>query len=197
MGFGRNSNSSKLLLLSLLPARMMKIHSKMKALECSQHFSHYKSMEIFQTFKGRSRVQTLVQSCRISNPSKLLLLLLLPARIKKIQWKMEELECSQDFPHYNPMGAICCHRSYLTQNPPPLWCFMKFDYDRPAGLRDIHFWRCERTHGCRLESHPICSPRAFGSGELKKNRFWKNKQMTKKHAKFSSMQRVDSERYLF
>ena len=32
---------------------MMKIHLKMKALECSQHFSHYKSMEnIFQTFKG-------------------------------------------------------------------------------------------------------------------------------------------------
>ena len=25
---------------------------KMKALECSQQFSHYKSMEIFQTFKG-------------------------------------------------------------------------------------------------------------------------------------------------
>ena len=22
---------------------------------------------------------------------------------------MEELECSQNFPHYNPMGAICCH----------------------------------------------------------------------------------------
>ena len=22
---------------------------------------------------------------------------------------MEELECSQDFPHYNPMGALCCH----------------------------------------------------------------------------------------
>ena len=24
-----------------------------------------------------------------------------------------------------------------------------------------------RTHGCRLESHPISSLRAFGSGELK------------------------------
>ena len=23
--------------------------------------------------------------------------------------KMKELEWSQDFPHYNPMGAICCH----------------------------------------------------------------------------------------
>ena len=33
--------------LSLLPARMNKIQSKMKALESSQHFSHYKSMENF------------------------------------------------------------------------------------------------------------------------------------------------------
>ena len=30
-----------------LPARMKKIQSKMKALECSQDFSHYKSMGIF------------------------------------------------------------------------------------------------------------------------------------------------------
>ena len=32
--FRRNSNSSKLLLLSFLPARMKKIQSKIKALEC-------------------------------------------------------------------------------------------------------------------------------------------------------------------
>ena len=36
----------------LVPARMMKIHPEMKTLECSQHYSHYRSMEIFQTFKG-------------------------------------------------------------------------------------------------------------------------------------------------
>ena len=33
--------------MSLLPARMKMIQSKMKALECSQDFSHYKSMGIF------------------------------------------------------------------------------------------------------------------------------------------------------
>ena len=32
---------------------------------------------------------------------------------------------------------------------------MKFDYDWPAGFRDIHVWKCERTHGRRLESHTI------------------------------------------
>ena len=23
---------------------------------------------------------------------------------------------------------------------------MKFDYDRPTGLRDVYIWNCERTH---------------------------------------------------
>ena len=34
--------------MSSLPARMKLIKSKVKALECSQDFSHYKSMGIFQ-----------------------------------------------------------------------------------------------------------------------------------------------------
>ena len=53
MGFGRNSNSLKLLWLSLLPARLMKIHSKMKAIECSQLFYHYKFMENFSDVQGQ------------------------------------------------------------------------------------------------------------------------------------------------
>ena len=40
MKYCQNSNSSKLLCLVLLPARMKKIHSKMTALEWSQYFSH-------------------------------------------------------------------------------------------------------------------------------------------------------------
>ena len=48
---GRNLNSSKMLCMSLLPARMRMIDSKMKELECSQDFSH-KSMGFFQTHKG-------------------------------------------------------------------------------------------------------------------------------------------------
>ena len=49
---GENLNSSKLSSMSSLPARMRMIHSKMKELECSQDFSHYKSMGISQTLKG-------------------------------------------------------------------------------------------------------------------------------------------------
>ena len=44
---GRNLNSSRLSCMSFLPARMMMIESKLKALEFSQDFSHYKSIWIF------------------------------------------------------------------------------------------------------------------------------------------------------
>ena len=95
---------------------------------------------------------------------------------------MKELEWSQGFPHYKIMGAICCHgnqssdpiwpKTYCSQSPTPMMLQMKFDYDRPAGLKDTYVWKCERTDGCmdgrRLESHPISSSRAFGTGELKR-----------------------------
>ena len=47
--FRRNLNSSKLLRLSLLPARMKKIQSKIKALE----IPIIRLWESFQTLKGR------------------------------------------------------------------------------------------------------------------------------------------------
>ena len=68
-------------------------------------------MEILSAHKS------LVRYCRISNPFEILWLSLLPARIKNIQLKMKELEWSQHFPHYNPMGAIYCH---VNQNFDPI-----------------------------------------------------------------------------
>ena len=88
---------------------MKKINQKMKVLEWSQHFSHYKSMGIFPDAQGQITHKSLGKSCQISNPFEILWLSSLPARIKKNKSKIEELEWSQDFPHYNPMGAICCH----------------------------------------------------------------------------------------
>ena len=44
---------------------------------------------------------------------------------------MQELEWSQDFPHYNPMGAICCPGNHssasilpkpIAVNPLTQWC---------------------------------------------------------------------------
>ena len=81
----------------------------MKALELSQHFSHYKSMGIFPGAQGQLAHKSMVRSCQISNPSKLLWLSSFPARIKKNKSKIKALEWLQDFPHYSPMGAICGH----------------------------------------------------------------------------------------
>ena len=50
---GRYLNSSKLSCMYSLPARMRMIDSKMKELECSQDFSHYKCMGIFRNAQGQ------------------------------------------------------------------------------------------------------------------------------------------------
>ena len=85
----RNSSLSELLWLVLLYARMKKIHPKMKVLEWSQHFSHYKSMGIFPDTQGQLTHKSLAQSCGNSNPSEILWLSSLPGRIKKNQSKMK------------------------------------------------------------------------------------------------------------
>ena len=94
---GQNLNSSKLLCMSSLPARMRLIKSKMKKLECSQDFSHYKSMGICPGAQGQLIPQSLVRSGPISNSSEMLLMSSLLASMKKIRSKMKALECSQHY----------------------------------------------------------------------------------------------------
>ena len=106
---GRNLNSSKLLSMSSLPARMRMIDLKIKELECSQDFSHYKSMGIFPDAQRQLTPQSLVRSSQISKSSEMLWMFSLPERKKHIRSKMKALECSKHFPHYTPMGAIRCH----------------------------------------------------------------------------------------
>ena len=115
---GRKLNSSKLSCMSSLPARMRVIESKMKELECSQDYSHYKSMGIFPDAQGQLTPQSLVRSGRISNSFEMLWMFSLSACMKKIQSKMKALGCSQHFPNYNPMGAIRCHGH---QSSDPIW----------------------------------------------------------------------------
>ena len=62
MASGENSKTSKLLWLSILPARLKKIHPKMKALAWSQHFSHFKYIGIFQDAQGQLSPKFLVGS---------------------------------------------------------------------------------------------------------------------------------------
>ena len=62
---GRNLNPFKLSCMSSLPTRMMMIDSTMKQLECSQDFSHYKSMGIFPDTQRQLTPQSLVRSGRM------------------------------------------------------------------------------------------------------------------------------------
>ena len=82
---GRNWNSSKLSCMSSLPTRMKLIHTKMKELEWSQDFSHYKSMGIFQDAQGQLTLQSLAKSGPNSNSSEILWMSSLPASMKKIR----------------------------------------------------------------------------------------------------------------
>ena len=144
---GRNLNSSRLSCMSLLPARMRMIDSKMKELECSQDFSHYKSMGIFPNAQGQLTPQSLVRSDRISDSSEMLWMFSLPASMKKIRSKLKALEWTQNFPHYNPMGAIRCYgnqssdptwsKTYCNQSPTPMMLQIKFGYNWPTGCGDI------------------------------------------------------------
>ena len=53
----------------------------------------------FSDAQGQLTPKSVMESCRNSNPSKLLRLILLPARMKKIRWKMKVLEWSQRLSH--------------------------------------------------------------------------------------------------
>ena len=63
----------------------------------------------FRFAQGQLTPQPLVGSAPYLNSVQTLWLSLLPERMKKIRSKMRALEWSQDFLHYNHMGAICCH----------------------------------------------------------------------------------------
>ena len=152
--------------MSSIPARIKTIQSKMKALECSQDFTHYKSMVIFPDAQVQLTLQSTVRSGQISNSvetlwlsslpakedliknrgarvfttlyinfsdaqgqitlelvavsgrklnsSKLSCMSSLPARMRMIDSKMKELECSQDFSLYKSMGIFPDAQGQLT-----------------------------------------------------------------------------------
>ena len=76
---------------------MRLIKSKIKELECSQDFSHYKSMGIFPDPQGQLTPQSLVHSGRVSNLSEMLWMSSLPASMKKTRSKMRALEWTQHY----------------------------------------------------------------------------------------------------
>ena len=60
------------------------------------------------------------------NSFKLLCMSLLPARMKMIEYKMKELGCSQNFPHYKSMGIFPDAQWQLTHPAGDvLWVFVE------------------------------------------------------------------------
>ena len=65
---------------------------------------------------------------------------------------MKGLKWSQDFPHYllpwkPEFGSDFPPKTNAVNPLPFLMLQMKFDYDRPTGLWDVHVWKCGRTDG--------------------------------------------------
>ena len=86
--------------MSFLSASMMEIHLELKALERSQQFSIYVYVDFFSDAQGQVTHKSLIRSCQILNPSEILGVSLLTARMKKIQLKMKVLEWSQHYSLY-------------------------------------------------------------------------------------------------
>ena len=106
-----NSNSVQMLWLSSLPKRMKKIQSKKKALELPHDI-----MLIFGA-QGQITPKSVVGSGRNSNSFKPLCMFLLPARMKKIQSKMNSLEWPQHFSQYKSIGIFRFAQGKLTPQP--------------------------------------------------------------------------------
>ena len=66
---------------------------------------------VFSDAQGQLTPKSAMEFCQKSNSSKFLKLSSLPARMKKFQSKMNELECLQDFPHYKSMGFFSRSRA--------------------------------------------------------------------------------------
>ena len=69
---------------------------------------------IFSDVQGQIALELVVVSGRILNSPKLSCMSSLPARMRMIDSKMKELECSQDFSHYESMGIFPNAQGQLT-----------------------------------------------------------------------------------
>ena len=68
----------------------------------------------FSDAQGQITLELVVVSFRNLNSSKLSCIVSLPARMRMIDSKMKELECSQDFSQYKSMGIFPDAQGQLT-----------------------------------------------------------------------------------
>ena len=103
-----NSNSTKLLCLSWVPATLMMIWPKMNELAWRQHFPIISLWKFFR----RSRATNSVVIGLIWPKIELVrdfMHWLVTCKYKRIRWKTIKKRWRHRFPHYKSMGAFCCH----------------------------------------------------------------------------------------
>ena len=143
---GPNSNKTKLLCLSWLPATLMMIRSKMNELAWRHHFP----IISLRRFFWRSRAANPVVSGPIWPKFELVrdfMHGLVTCKYKGIRPKTTEKRRSHHFHHHKSMGAFCYHghqsfdprclKTLCSFSPTPVMLHIKFDQDWPTGLRDI------------------------------------------------------------
>ena len=109
VGSGHISNSSKTLWLYSLPVKNEEDPIK------SEGARGFTILYInFSDAQGQITLEFVVVSGRNLNSSKLSCMSSLPARMRMIELKMKELECSQDFPNYKSMGIFPDAQGQLT-----------------------------------------------------------------------------------
>ena len=175
--FHPNSNSTKLLCQSWLPATLMIIQSNLNELEWRHHFPIKSLWENFR----RSRAANSIVSGQIWPKFELVrdfMHVLVTCKYKKDRIKNNGKKWRHRFPHYKSMGAFCCHgnqsfypicpKTLCSLSPTPVMIHIKFYHDWPTGLSDIQVWKCGR----RTDDRPLVYYKlilwAFGSGALTK-----------------------------
>ena len=78
---------------------------------------------------------------------------LVTSKYKKDRIKKTEKRWRHHFPHYNSMGAFCCHgnqsfdpicpKTLCSLSLTPMMLHIKYDQDWPTGIRDIQVQKCE------------------------------------------------------
>ena len=114
-GFWPKSNSFKHVLDS---RKNVKYSIKNEGARVANNISSIIRLGIFRDTQWQITPRSRIRSDRILNSFEALCLSSLPARKKEIRSKMKPLEWPQHFPHYSPMGAICCHGN---QSSDPIW----------------------------------------------------------------------------
>ena len=107
----------------------------MKGLECSQHFSHHKSTGIFSICSKAANSAVSGPILPNFEPIQDFKVVLVTYKNKGDPIQNKE-ECSQDFSHYNHVGAKCCHGNQSSNliwpkilcslSPTPIMLQMKF-----------------------------------------------------------------------